>query len=100
MVTSQIHNHHEQKYSGRRFDSNVDQEEGPDSAIESQSLSNNPGRSVHSSSTRRRADRLFSNGSDLESVSARTLTPERSNESGVYSQSTRDTNYHTNGANK
>lgn len=98
LVTSQIHNHHEQKYSTRRFDSNGDQEEGIDSAIDSQS--NNPTRSVHSSSTRRKADRLFSNGSDLESTSARTLTPERSNESGIYSQSTRDTDHNTNGANR
>jgi len=42
--------------------------------------------SVHSSSTRRRIDRLFSTGSDIESTSARTITPENSNESGVYSQ--------------
>ncbi len=41
---------------------------------------------MHSSSTRRKIDRLFSNGSDLESTSVRTLTPENSNESGVYSQ--------------
>ena len=36
---------------------------------------------------------MFSNGSDLESGSARTITPENSNESGVYSQSGRDIDY-------
>lgn len=98
LVTSQIHNHHEQKYSTRRFDSDGDHEGGIDSAIDSQST--NPTRSVHSSSTRRKAERLFSNGSDFESTSARTLTPERSNESGVYSQSTRDTEHNINGVNR
>lgn len=73
-----------------------------DSAIESRSLSINTSedsvfendskqtkksiRSVHSSSTRRKIDRLFSTGSDIEPTSARTITPENSNESGVYSQ--------------
>ncbi len=41
LVTSQIHNHHEQKYSSRHFDSDIDHDENPDSAIGSNSLSNN-----------------------------------------------------------
>jgi hypothetical protein len=55
-----------------------------------------PVRSLHSSSTRRKADRLFSTGSDIESPSARTLTPENSNESGVYSQLGREIENDTN----
>jgi hypothetical protein len=135
LVTSQIHNHHEQKISTRHFDSDIDHDEGIDSAIESQSLSINtpkenirevkekkgfflkkiyipkkifiqnphqqskkPVRSVHSSSTRRKINRLFNNDSDLESSVPRTITPENSNESGVYSQSGRDIEYDTNGA--
>ncbi|CAF2523464.1 unnamed protein product [Rotaria sp. Silwood2] len=117
LVTSQIHNHNEQKLPARHFDSNTDHDEGiVDSAIDSSSLSNNiinerifenngqqtkkPIRSVHSSSTRRKVNRLFNNGSDLESTSARILTPENSNESGVYSQSGRDTEYNSNSSTK
>ncbi|CAF4271311.1 unnamed protein product [Rotaria socialis] len=112
LATSQIHNHNEQKSSARRLDSNTDYDEDIDSAIESRYIPNNtengsihqtnghqskkPARSVHSSSTRRKVNRLFNNGSDLESTSARTLTPENSNESGVYSQSGRDTEYNSN----
>ena len=65
-----------------------------------QRKSKKPVRSVHSSSTRRKVDRLFSTGSDFESASARTLTPENSNESGVYSQSGRDPEHDTNAAEK
>lgn len=59
-----------------------------------------PARSVHSSSTRRKVSRLFNNGNDAESTSTRTLTPENSNESGVYSQSGRDTEHESNSATK
>ena len=45
--------------------------------------SNKPVRALHNSSTRHKITRLFSNGSDIESTSARTLTPEHSIESGV-----------------
>ncbi|CAF1150733.1 unnamed protein product [Rotaria sordida] len=112
LVTSQIHNHNEQKLPARHFDSNTDHDEGTDSAIYSRSLSNNttdesiyenngqqskkPIRSVHSSSTRRKVNRLFSNGSDLQLTSVRTLTPENSNESGIYSQSGHDIEYNSN----
>ncbi|CAF4820808.1 unnamed protein product [Rotaria sp. Silwood1] len=112
LVTSQIHNHNDQKLPARHFDSNTDHDEGIDSAIDSRSLSNKtthesihqnngqqskkPIRSVHSSSTRRKVNRLFNNGTDIESTSARTLTPENSNESGIYSQSGRDTEYNSN----
>jgi hypothetical protein len=41
LVTSQIHNHHEQKFSTQHFDSDIDHDEGIDSAIESHSLSIN-----------------------------------------------------------
>jgi hypothetical protein len=41
LITSQIHNHHEQKYSSRHLDSDIDHDESVDSAIESHSLSNN-----------------------------------------------------------
>lgn len=42
LVTSQIHNHHEQKFSARHFDSDIDRDEGIDSAIDhSHSLSIN-----------------------------------------------------------
>jgi hypothetical protein len=84
------------------LDAENDHDEGIDSAIESRSLSINtsddglvendskqskkPVRSLHSSSTRRKIDRLFNNGADFESASTRTITPENSNESGVYSQ--------------
>lgn len=105
----------------QRIETESEQDEGIDSAIESRSLSINtsdevctdvqssissnlftfffqndpkttkkPVRSVHSSSTRRKAERLFSTGSEFESSSARTITPENSNESGVYSQSGRE----------
>ncbi|CAF5075559.1 unnamed protein product, partial [Rotaria magnacalcarata] len=109
LTTSQVHSHQEQEQiaSKRQFDSENDNDEGIDSAIESRSLSINtlednsvpendhkqtkkPIRSVHSSSTRRKIERLFSNGSDLDSPSIRTITPENSNESGVYSQSGRE----------
>ncbi|CAF3568864.1 unnamed protein product [Rotaria socialis] len=109
LTTSQVHSHQEQEQiaSKRHFDSENDNDEGIDSAIESRSLSINtlednstpendhkqtkkPIRSVHSSSTRRKIERLFSNGSDLDSPSARTITPENCNESGVYSQSGRE----------
>ncbi|CAF0741521.1 unnamed protein product [Adineta steineri] len=116
LITSQVHNQQEQQQQQtppkRHFDSENDHDEGIGSAVESRSLSINtsddgiiendhkqsikPVRSVHSSSTRRKVDRLFSTGSDLESASARTLTPENSNESGVYSQSGRDIENDTN----
>ncbi|CAF2855741.1 unnamed protein product, partial [Rotaria sp. Silwood2] len=117
LVTSQVHNHQEQQQiqSKRQFDSEIDHDEGIDSAIESRSLSINtpddnsipendhkqskkPVRSVHSSSTRRKIERLFSNGSDLDSTSTRTLTPENSNESGVYSQLGREIDNDINGS--
>ena len=41
LVTSQIHNHHEQKTPTRHFDSSTDHDEGIGSAIESRSLSIN-----------------------------------------------------------
>ncbi|CAF0896649.1 unnamed protein product [Rotaria sordida] len=120
LTTSQVHSHQEpqqQIQSKRQFDSEIDHDEGIDSAIESRSLSINtlddtsvpendhkqskkPVRSVHSSSTRRKIDRLFSNGSDIDPTSARTLTPENSNESGVYSQSGREIENDTNGSTK
>ncbi|CAF4713645.1 unnamed protein product, partial [Rotaria sp. Silwood1] len=119
LATSQIRNYQEQQQqqvqSKRQFDSEIDHDEGIDSAIESRSLSINtlddssvpendhkqskkPVRSVHSSSTRRKIERLFSNGSDQESTSTRTLTPENSNESGVYSQLGREIENDTNGS--
>ncbi|CAF0871745.1 unnamed protein product [Adineta ricciae] len=114
LVASQVHNHYEQKYLTRQLDSDLDHDEGIDSTIGSRSLSINtvdenqrenvqstpkkPVRSVHSSSTRRKVTRLFSTNSDVESPSTHTLTPETSNESGVYSQSGRDTDYDTNSA--
>ncbi|UJR15557.1 hypothetical protein I4U23_002496 [Adineta vaga] len=114
LVTSQMHNHYEQKYPTRNFDSDIDHDEGIDSAIGSRSLSINtvdenspennhsqskkPVRSVHSSSTRRKVTRLFSTNSDLESPSVHTLTPATSNESGVYSPSVRETNHDNNSA--
>ncbi|CAF3644622.1 unnamed protein product [Adineta steineri] len=114
LVTSQLHNHYDQKHPVRQLDSDMDHDEGIDSATGSRSLSINtsddgkrennhqqskkPARSVHSSSTRRKVNRLFSTNSDLESPSTHTLTPETSNESGVYSPSGRDTEYDANSA--
>ncbi|CAF0770441.1 unnamed protein product [Didymodactylos carnosus] len=95
------HNHTDLINKRTHYDLDLDNDEGTDSAIESRSLSINtsdeglsqeqdsnnplkkPIRSLHSSSTRRKADKIFS---DFESISTRTLTPENSNESGVYSQ--------------
>ena len=48
-------------------------------------------RAVHSSSTRRKVDRLFSNGSDPEVSTARTLTSERNNENRTHTQARRET---------
>ncbi len=41
LVTSQIHNHYEQKLPARHFDSDIDHDEGIDSATGSRSLSIN-----------------------------------------------------------
>ncbi|CAF1618650.1 unnamed protein product, partial [Adineta ricciae] len=113
LVTSQVHQQNEQPIQTKRhFDAELDHDEGIESATGSRSLSINtlegggiendsqqskkPVRSVHSSSTRRKAERLFSTGSEFETVSARTLTPENSNESGVYSQPGGETENDTN----
>ena len=115
LVASQIHNHHEPKTNSRYPDEGIDSAiesrslsiNTVDDGIREVTimpkqlfrlinifyfyfLKNKITRSVHSSSTRRKVNRLFSNGSEPESTSARTLTPDN-NESGVYSTDT-DTN--------
>lgn len=52
---------------------------------------------MHSSSTRKKVDRIFNNGHEGESLlSSRTLTPEHNNDSGIHSQSEKHTDTETN----
>ncbi|CAF0803502.1 unnamed protein product, partial [Didymodactylos carnosus] len=94
------HNHTDLLNKRTHYDLDLENDDGIDTALESRSINtlderllpvqdyNNPLKkpvhSVHNSSTRRKADKIFS--SEYESLSTRTLTPENSNESGVYSQ--------------
>lgn len=103
LITSHIHNYQEQKPTTFPLDFNQDEnnqtkiDSNPLNKSESQSKSN---RAVHSSSTRRKVDRLFSNGSEPEVLSARTLTPERNNENRITTQTGRETDPERNVTNK